>query len=123
MKTPEMQRLPWDCKASDIVEASERDGGVIVDGWLNAGLLEQFNAELVPWLDQHEGTDSGSKASDEFLAAFVNLAHCPARIIRVKNSLVYLPSFTANKRRRRQLTRALTQLGVGDFRSRESGSR
>jgi ectoine hydroxylase-related dioxygenase (phytanoyl-CoA dioxygenase family) len=67
MNTLELQRLPSDCKASDIVEANERDGGVIVDGWLNAGLLEQFNAELEPWLDQHEGTDSGSKASDEFL--------------------------------------------------------
>jgi ectoine hydroxylase-related dioxygenase (phytanoyl-CoA dioxygenase family) len=67
MKTPKMQRLPWNCKASDIVEANERDGGVIVDGWLNGGLLEQFNAELVPWLNQHEGTDSGSEASDEFL--------------------------------------------------------
>ncbi len=54
MNTPELQRLPWDCKANDIVEANERDGGVIVDGWLNAGLLEQFNAELAPWLNQHE---------------------------------------------------------------------
>jgi ectoine hydroxylase-related dioxygenase (phytanoyl-CoA dioxygenase family) len=62
-----LQRLPADCTADDIVEANERDGGVIVDGWLNAALLEQFNHELAPWLDQHRGTDSGSEASDSFL--------------------------------------------------------
>ena len=62
-----LQRLPADCTADDIVEANERDGGVIVDGWLNATLLEQFNHELAPWLDQHSGTDSGSEASDSFL--------------------------------------------------------
>lgn len=67
MSTRELQRLPWDCTVDDIVEANERDGGVIVDGWIKAALLRQFNAELEPWFDQHRGTDSGSKASDKFL--------------------------------------------------------
>ena len=35
----EVGRLPADCTADDIVEASERDGGVIVDGWLSPDLL------------------------------------------------------------------------------------
>ena len=62
-----LQRLPSDCTVDDIVEANERDGGVIVDGWLNPRLLAQFNHELSPWLDQHDGTNSGSEASDSFL--------------------------------------------------------
>ena len=67
MTVPEIERLAADCTAADIVEANERDGGVIVDGWLTPDLLERFNAELAPWLDAHPGTDSGSDASDEFL--------------------------------------------------------
>lgn len=63
----ELPRLPADCTADDIVEASERDGGVIVDGWLEPGLVRRFNAEIQPWLDAWAGTDSGSAASDEFL--------------------------------------------------------
>lgn len=64
---PELTRLPADCTADDIVEINERDGGVIVDGWLSADLLDRFNAQLDPWLAGHAGTDSGSDASDEFL--------------------------------------------------------
>ena len=63
----ELSRLPADCSADDIIEANERDGGVIVDGWLGADLLDRFNAELEPWLDAHPGTNSGSEASDMFL--------------------------------------------------------
>jgi ectoine hydroxylase-related dioxygenase (phytanoyl-CoA dioxygenase family) len=64
---PELQRLPADCTADDIVEVSDRDGGVIVDGWIQPELLERFNAELEPWLESHAGTNSGSAASDDFL--------------------------------------------------------
>ena len=64
---PELTRLPADCTTDDIVEVNERDGGVIVDGWLAPELLTRFNAELDPWLDAHGGTDSGSAPSDEFL--------------------------------------------------------
>lgn len=67
MPTPELQRLPHDCTADDITDVSERDGGVIVDGWLGLELLEQLNAEIQPWLDSYKGTDSGSAESDEFL--------------------------------------------------------
>ena len=67
MNSPELQRLPSDCTANDIIEVNEKYGGVIVDGWLSADLLLQFNAELEPWLAQHEGTNSGSDASDNFL--------------------------------------------------------
>ncbi|MYI35727.1 MAG: phytanoyl-CoA dioxygenase family protein, partial [Acidimicrobiaceae bacterium] len=41
----EVARLPAGCTTDDIVEANERDGGVIVDGWLAPGLLQRFNAE------------------------------------------------------------------------------
>lgn len=64
---PELVRLPADCATADIVEANERRGAVIVDGWLSPDLLERFNSELDPWLGAHGGTDSGSEASDEFL--------------------------------------------------------
>ncbi len=67
MTAPELTRLPADCTTDDIVEINERDGGVIVDGWLSTDLLERFNAELQPWLDAHPGTNSGSEASDAFL--------------------------------------------------------
>jgi ectoine hydroxylase-related dioxygenase (phytanoyl-CoA dioxygenase family) len=67
MNPIELQRLPSDCTAADITEVSEQDGGVIVDGWLSPGLLQQLNTELEPWLAQHQGTDSGSDASDNFL--------------------------------------------------------
>lgn len=63
----ELTRLPADCTAADIVEVNERDGGVIVDGWLGPDLLARFNGELDPLLDAHTGTDSGSAESDEFL--------------------------------------------------------
>ena len=39
---PELARLPADCTAADIVEANERDGGVIVDGWIAPELLERL---------------------------------------------------------------------------------
>ena len=63
----EMQRLPADCTTADIVEVNERDGGVIVDGWLEGDLLARFNSEPEPWLDAHAGTDSSSDTSDESL--------------------------------------------------------
>jgi ectoine hydroxylase-related dioxygenase (phytanoyl-CoA dioxygenase family) len=69
MNAPKLQRLPPDCNALDIVEVCELDGGVIVDGWLDLGLLAQLNAELKPWLNGHQGTNSGSRASDSFLGA------------------------------------------------------
>jgi len=64
---PELTRLPADCSVDDMVDVSDRDGGVIVEGWLRAELLECFNAQLDPLLRNHAGTDSGSEASDDFL--------------------------------------------------------
>ena len=51
---PELVRLPSDCTADDMLEVSERDGGVIVEGWLPAELLDRFNAQLDPLLDAVE---------------------------------------------------------------------
>lgn len=84
MAAPELVRLPSDCTADDIVEVAERDGGVIVDGWINPNLLDRFNLELEPWLDAHGGTDSGSDASDEFLGR---------RTRRVQGLVAKVPSF------------------------------
>jgi len=67
MSTPSLARLPADCSVPDIVEANEKDGAVIVEGWLAGNLLKSFNTELEPWLTDHPGTDSGSAASDGFL--------------------------------------------------------
>lgn len=67
MNAPDLTRLPADCTADDIVEINERDGGVIVDGWIPPDTLDRFNAELEPLLAAHGGTDSGSDASDVFL--------------------------------------------------------
>lgn len=63
----ELTRLPGDCSLDDICEVSDRDGGVIIEDWLPAEVLEAFNAELEPWLAAYVGTDSGTAASDEFL--------------------------------------------------------
>lgn len=84
MTAPELARLPADCTIDDIVEVSDRDGGVIIDGWVGADLLARFNAELDPWLSAHAGTDSGSVASDEFLGR---------RTRRLQALLVKAPSF------------------------------
>ncbi len=81
---PELTRLPSNCRLDDILDASDKDGGVIIDGWLAPGLLERFNAELDPWLDAHRGTDSGSAASDEFLGL---------RTRRLQGLAVKAPSF------------------------------
>ena len=67
MSKLKLQRLPSNCTADDIVEANERDGGVIIEGWLSPELLARFNSELEPLLAAHTGTDSGSSASDNFL--------------------------------------------------------
>ena len=64
---PELTRLPAECSADDMLEVSEREGGVIVEGWLSADVLDRFNAQLDPLLEAHTGTDSGSEASDDFL--------------------------------------------------------
>lgn len=81
---PELTRLPADCTADDITEINERDGGVIVDGFLGPELLTRFNAELEPWLETHAGTNSGSDASDEFLGRNTR---------RVQGLVAKVPSF------------------------------
>ena len=67
MSVPSLVRLPADCTVQDIVEINAEDGAVIVEDWLPGNLLQKFNAELEPWLANHQGTDSGSAASDSFL--------------------------------------------------------
>ena len=62
-----LQRLSADCSIASIVDACEADGGVIVEHWLSASFVRRLNDELAPWLEQHQGTDSGSAASDGFL--------------------------------------------------------
>jgi len=84
VSAPELQRLPANCTADDITEVNERDGGVIVDGFITPDLLERFNSELEPWLDAHGGTHSGSDASDEFLGRNTR---------RVQGLLAKTPSF------------------------------
>ncbi len=64
---PELTHLPSDCSVDDMLEVSDRDGGVVVEGWLAPELLDRFNRQLDPLLDVHRGTDSGSRASDDFL--------------------------------------------------------
>ncbi len=84
MTAPPLARLPGDCTIDDIVAVSDRDGGVIIDGWLPSALIERFNAELEPWLAAHGGTDSGSAASDDFLGR---------RTRRLQGLLAKAPSF------------------------------
>ena len=64
---PSLTHLPADCTVDDMLEVSDRDGGLIVEGWLHADLVDRLNAELDPLLAAHMGTDSGSATSDEFL--------------------------------------------------------
>lgn len=84
MTALELTRLPADCSLDDICEISDRDGGVIVDGWLSPDLLQRFNAQLEPWLDNHVGTNSGSEASDDFLGL---------RTRRLQGLVVKAPAF------------------------------
>ena len=62
-----LTHLPADCTVDDMLEVSDRDGGLIVDGWLHPDLVDRLNTELDPLLAAYTGTDSGSAASDEFL--------------------------------------------------------
>lgn len=84
MPQTQLQRLSPDCSLEHILKASDRDGAVIVDGWLDNRLLERFNVELDPWLSSHPGTDSGSVSSDEFLGR---------RTRRLQGLAVKAPSF------------------------------
>lgn len=63
----QLTHLPADCTVDDVLDVSERDGGVIVHGLFSPVLVARFNAELEPLLDAHGGTNSGSDASDDFL--------------------------------------------------------
>ena len=81
---PTITRLPADCTADDIIEVDARDGGVIVDGWLDVELVARFNAEIQPYLDAHRGTDSGSATSDDFLGV---------RTRRIQGLCAKAPSF------------------------------
>lgn len=81
---PALTRLPATCTLDDILEVSDRDGGVIIEGWMGPDLVERLNTEIQPWLDAHPGTRSGSVASDEFLGH---------RTRRLHGLLVKAPSF------------------------------
>jgi ectoine hydroxylase-related dioxygenase (phytanoyl-CoA dioxygenase family) len=64
----EITSLPSTATAAEIKEATDRDGGVIVEQVLSPGLLARINAELDPLLDE---TDSaGGYSDDEERAAF-----------------------------------------------------
>ncbi len=63
----EIPLLPADCTVDDVVEVNDRHGGVIVDGLFSPELVARFNGELDPLLAAHEGTNTGSDASDDFL--------------------------------------------------------
>ena len=67
MSALKIPQLPGDCTTEDIVAATEEAGVVVVESWLQPALLERFNSELEPWLEAHAGTNSGSRASDQFL--------------------------------------------------------
>jgi len=67
MTSNALRRLPASCSAQDISAVCDRDGGVIVQDWIDTDGLAQLNQQIDPWLDNHRGTHSGSDASDDFL--------------------------------------------------------
>jgi len=99
---PELIHLPSDCTVDDMLEVSDRDGGVIVDGWLTPDLLDRFNRQLDPLLRAHSGTDSGSEASDEFLGL---------RTKRLQGLAVKAPAFVEIMTDERLLDYALAIVG------------
>ena len=84
MSMPVLRRLSADCSVASIIDACEADGGVIIENWLSAALLQRLNAELAPWLEQHKATDSGSAASDDFLGL---------KTLRLQGLTVKAPAF------------------------------
>jgi ectoine hydroxylase-related dioxygenase (phytanoyl-CoA dioxygenase family) len=72
---PDIERLPPDCRIEDILGAADRDGGVIVEGFLDPDLLARFNAELDPWIERHPGTDAGSDEASQFIGRHTRRLH------------------------------------------------
>ena len=47
MSQPSLVHLDVDCSVDDIIEVSDRDGGVVVDSWLSPDVVERFNDDVV----------------------------------------------------------------------------
>ncbi len=64
---PELEHLPRHADPAEIWSAIDKQGGVIVDGFLSDDLLGRMRAELMPLVDEHR---PGVAGGSEFWEAF-----------------------------------------------------
>lgn len=63
----QLTHLPADCGTADIIEAVEREGAVIVEDFVSAEWLQQFNTDVQTSVDAYEPYDYGEPEALEFL--------------------------------------------------------
>lgn len=59
--------LPSDCSVPDIIEVVEKDGAVIVDGFVDQRWLDEFNASVQTSIDNYTPYDYGEPDAQEFM--------------------------------------------------------
>src|SRR5262249_45734518 len=77
---PELTRLSSEAAADDVIAALERDGGVVIEGFLRPETLAGLRADLLPRLErQAEGRDPFAGFRTRRLSAlFAHTRHCAA---------------------------------------------
>jgi hypothetical protein len=87
---PDLTRLSSDAAARDVIAALERDGGVVIEGFLAPETLAGLGADLMPLLErQAEGRDRFAGFQTRRLGAlFAHTRHCAA----IATQPLYLPA-------------------------------
>jgi hypothetical protein len=87
---PELTRLSSADTAADVIAALERDGGVVIEGFLAPETLAGLRVDLIPRLErQAEGRDKFSGFQTRRLSAlFAHTRHCAA----IATHPLYLPT-------------------------------
>ncbi|HZZ87388.1 MAG TPA: phytanoyl-CoA dioxygenase family protein, partial [Caulobacteraceae bacterium] len=86
----ELTHLPNDCGVGDVVATLERDGGVVIDGFLAAETLDGLRRDLLPLLErQSAGRDGFAGFRTRRLSAlFAHTRHCA----QIATHPLYLPA-------------------------------
>ncbi len=87
---PELTRLSNDDTVDDVITALERDGGVVIEGFLHAESLAGLRDDLLPLLERKaEGRDRFAGLQTRRLGAlFAHTRHCAA----IATHPLYLPA-------------------------------
>jgi ectoine hydroxylase-related dioxygenase (phytanoyl-CoA dioxygenase family) len=97
----ELSRLSGDAGVQDVVDALERDGGVVIEGFLAPATLAGLRADLLPRLErQAAGRDGFSGYRTRRLSAlFAHTRHCA----EIATHPLYLPAAEHFLRRPREV--------------------